>query len=254
MILFVVNGQVAVASGSGRTAIFDGELLTVQAGRERKVETKIPVSDIKLISFVRKPTHGYLVVHATVGSVRIEFRRGQAPAFEQLKDVVELAILGRPSQSEATPKETQVRKGVDPAALLVAVVVVAVGSLLGAGSWGVLDTVVAVTVLAIFFAYSPTPPTQLPDRRRERFAVALAFILLCAVTLAWPIQLIIVIWHLFGGGSEARADLASYFGVGIGVIVSALWLWLPRRGRSGPRDEISRSLGRSHKDRPLWHD
>lgn len=141
----------------------------------------IPISNIT-------NSEGYLVFHAAGTSAYIEFRCRQAAEFEQVKNVVERAMRDKTTRSA----ETTNGKGIDPAALLVAVVVIAVGPLLAAGPWSDLDTVVAVTVLAIFLAYSPARPIRLSMRSSERIAVALVVILICATALAWPIQQFIV--------------------------------------------------------------
>lgn len=76
---------------------------------------------------------------------------------------------------------------VDPAGLLLGVTAMAVGTLLGGGSWTIEDSAVALVVGLILHAFYGMPSGMAPWR--ETIAVSAVYWLVLTVALAYPIQL-----------------------------------------------------------------
>jgi hypothetical protein len=145
---------------------------------------------------------------------------------------------------------------IDPAALLIAIVPVAAGPLLEAGAWDRLNSVVALVVLIVLWAF-----TLADQQRRQRMsgpeciAVSAVIGLISAIVLAFPIQ-----WLRSGttssdppppdgnGPSLSAIDFATWRGLQVGVaifVVLAIVLWIqakpsgdaqqtPQKGRESP--------------------
>lgn len=103
---------------------------------------------------------------------------------------------------------------VDPAALMIAVVVVAAGPLLTKGNWAYLSTVVASVVLVIVVAFSITPETRQSLKGPQLFAISLVIGLIFTVAVSWPIQLLV-----------GDPDTATAIDFGPGVLAAALYYW-----------------------------
>jgi hypothetical protein len=107
---------------------------------------------------------------------------------------------------------------VDPAALLIAIIPVAASPLLEAGAWDRLNTVVALVVLIVLWAFT------LADKQRrqgmsgpECIAVSAVIGLISAIAVAFPIQ------ALLAGTMSSDPPLPDGHGPSIGVIDFATW-------------------------------
>jgi hypothetical protein len=222
-------GTRQTAVGSGCTVTFDGRSLIIRAAH--LTETKIPVSDITMIGFGHTLTGGYIDFLSPGACTRVEFGRRQRTQFGALRDAVTQAAR----EARARP-EAEGRKDVDPAALLIAVIVVAAGPLLETGPWDKLNTIVAVIVLVVVVAYSLTRPIRRSMSMLERVAVSLVIGLICGVAVSWPVQQWVVLPHWPAATGDDSADRASDIGQGAGLLIAAVvWAWLwPKGARSAP--------------------
>ena len=204
--------------------ILDGKLLLIRSGRGHANETRIPVTHIALIGFGRTLCGGYIDFLGSGVSAHVEFKRRRRPEFERLRDAIEEAVRNTPPVSE----DAVARKGVDPAALLIAVIVLASGPVMENGPWDPLNTIVAVIVLVILGAYSLTRAVQLSMSAAERIAVSIVIALTLGVVLAWPAQRWVVPLICHKATGEELYDHATYSGLVAGVIMTALAAWFRR--------------------------
>jgi hypothetical protein len=98
---------------------------------------------------------------------------------------------------------------VDPAALLLAVIVVGLQPITENGDWEPINTVISAVVLGVALCFL-WPPRDTSMRNIVGFAIGIAFIL--GVGLAWPVQ---AIWG-------ADADAATYWGLGSAAAAAAV--------------------------------
>jgi hypothetical protein len=235
----MATSRMEVRSGLGRTVTFDGEVIIIRTGRGRADEIVIPVSHDISIDFCGNLTGGYIEFLSPSVRAHIEFTCRKRSEFKLLKAAVEHAARRARVPSVATTR----RKDVDPAALLIAVIVVAVAPLFENGLWDKLNTIVGVIVLVIVIAYSATRPVRLSMGNLERVAVSLAIGLICSVAVAWPIQQFYLLprWQgqhpgqALGRAGESLADNATLYGLKVGLFIAILlWIlgWAEKRRRS----------------------
>jgi uncharacterized membrane protein len=136
------------------------------------------------------------------------------------------------------------QKDVDPAALLIAVLVAVTTQVLTPGPWSVSDTIVAIIVLMIVIAYSP--PIMSQENASRRFTAFLVIDLIWAAAISWPVQYLIVRPFFGSGNDDMDADLATGTGFLIVLIVSILWLRLRNHERIlALTDRIQQPIGRA---------
>lgn len=119
---------------------------------------------------------------------------------------------------------------VDPAALLIAIISVAVLPLTTVGPWDKLNTVVALVVLIVLWAYTIGGDRRYSLRSfTECAAIGLVIGLICAVLVAWPVQFF---WTWKGKTNDkpdfVAADDSTSTGLLVGLIVAialTLFLW-----------------------------
>lgn len=82
---------------------------------------------------------------------------------------------------------------VDPAAFLLAVLVVAVGPLTSAGSWDQMNTIIAIVVGVLVVAFSWPRRSQVVKKLDNWTCIALSTVygLILAIAAAWPIQVVV---------------------------------------------------------------
>ena len=119
---------------------------------------------------------------------------------------------------------------VDPAALLIAIIAVAVTPLTTSGPWDKLNTAVALIVLIVLWAYT------IGSHRRdslesfiEFYAISLVMGLIFAISIAWPIQFF---WTWTGKTNDepdfVAADYSTWSGLALGLVIAtvlAIFLW-----------------------------
>jgi hypothetical protein len=120
-------------------------------------------------------------------------------------------------------KETPDKK-VDPAALLVAVIAVAIEPLLEEGPWHQLNSLVALIVLAALWPYAITPLRgDAENLSGETIAVGAVVTLIGAVLLAWPLQSIVGL--VYGEVNDTIVNWATWgslimsAAIGFGVLL-----------------------------------
>ena len=119
---------------------------------------------------------------------------------------------------------------VDPAALLIAIIAVAVTPLTRPGPWDKLNTAVALIVLIVLWAYT------IGSHRRDSLesfvecsAISLVMGLIFAISIAWPIQFF---WTWTGKTNDepdfVAADYSTWSGLALGLVIAtvlAIFLW-----------------------------
>lgn len=148
-----------------------------------------------------------------------------------------------------TRRETQAVKkpDVDPAALLIAIIAVAISPLTTIGPWDRMNTVVALVVLIVLWAYT------IGGHRRDSLgsfvecaAIGLVVGLIFAILMAWPIQFF---WTGIGKSNKdprfVAADDSTWSGLLLGLVVAivlTIFLWkkhVAAKERTVPRAERS---------------
>jgi hypothetical protein len=177
-----------------------------------------------LIGFGRTLCGGYIDFLGPGVSAHVEFKRRSRPEFERVRDAIEEVARNTPP----VPEDAVAGKGVDPAALLIAVIVLASGPVMENGPWDPLNTIVAVIVLIILGAYSLTRAVRLSMSAAERIAVSVVIALTLGVAFAWPAQRWLVPHVCHKAGGEELYDHATYIGLVAGAVLTALAAWLGR--------------------------
>jgi len=113
---------------------------------------------------------------------------------------------------------------VDPAALLVAIISAAATPLVTEGAWDRLNTLIAVVVLCVLWAYAVGGERRHQHRRRsERVALSAVIGLISATALAYPIQAVRALtWSSHLAPDDPAIDFATWWGLGVGLIIAVL--------------------------------
>ena len=151
-------------------------------------------------------------------------------------------------RTRSTREVMQVTKksDVDPAALLIAIIAVAVTPLTTPGPWDKLNTAVALIVLIVLWAYT------IGSHRRDSLesfgecsAIGLVMGLIFAISIAWPIQFF---WTWAGKTNDkpdfVAADYSTWSGLALGLVtatVLTIFLWKKPRAPKGTLCSIPRS-------------
>ena len=158
---------------------------------------------------------------------------------------------GERARSAREVMQVMKKPDVDPAALLIAIIAVAVTPLTTPGPWDKLNTAVALIVLIVLWAY--TIGSHRHDSMEsfvECSAIGLVMGLIFAISIAWPIQFF---WTWTGKTNDnpdfVAADYSTWSGLALGLVIAtvlATFLWkksasamrraLPNTERSEPLD------------------
>jgi hypothetical protein len=130
---------------------------------------------------------------------------------------------------------------VDPAALLIAIIAVAVTPLTQPGPWDKMNTAVALIVLIVLWAYTIGSHRRDPlESFVECSAIGLVMGLTFAISIAWPIQFF---WTWTGkpndGPDFVAADYSTWSGLALGlVIATGLAIFLRKKSASAKRSTL----------------
>lgn len=133
------------------------------------------------------------------------------------------------------------RPDVDPAALLIAIIAVAVTPLTQPGPWDKMNTAVALIVLIVLWAYTIGSHRRDPlESFVECSAIGLVMGLTFAISIAWPIQFF---WTWTGkpndGPDFVAADYSTWSGLVLGlVIATGLAIFLRKKSASAKRSTL----------------
>ena len=157
---------------------------------------------------------------------------------------------GERARSAREVMQVMKKPDVDPAALLIAIIAVAVTPLITPGPWDKLNTAVALIVLIVLWAYT------VGGHRRDSLesfvecsAIGLVMGLIFAISIAWPIQFF---WTWTGKTNDkpnfVAADYSTWSGLALGLVVATVLAIFLRKKSASPK---RRALPNTERSEPL---